>query len=396
MNYWQPHSWRDKPAMQLPTYENMHELNEVVNTLSQLQPLTHVADINQLTARLDQASKKETFILHVGDCVESFLDANAIITAKKIAHMQTLQTLLATKINIPVVTIGRLAGQYAKPRTCAYETNQLGDQLTSYRGDIINRFPPNLQSRRPDPKLMLQAYACSKAIIKQLQHKTSDDKFFISHEALLLFYEEALTKAVSNKWYNLSTHFLWLGVRTLEHSPAHIEYLCGIENPIAIKVGPTTCLKNLVNIIKKLNADNRKGRLTIIHRFGSEQVATFLPALINQIQQHHLAVLWFCDPMHGNTELTTNGIKTRKKAKIIAELKQSFAIHAAMNTYLAGVHLEATYDAVIECLDEYHSESALSQNYKTLLDPRLNDSQSIEIINAIGDFYQTTLIPRAR
>lgn len=395
MEYWKPSSWREKPATQLPKYECINELNEVVSQLSCFQPLVHVNEIDKLRRVLHRVVNKEAFILHIGDCAESFLDANDVITTKKIEHIQTLKMILSTKINIPVITIGRLAGQYAKPRTYEYEINHDNSILMSYRGDIINQFPADLNSRRPNPNLMLKAYACSQTIIKQLnQYKVHDDadRIYISHEALLLFYEEALTKVHENKWYNLSTHLLWLGIRTLEHSPAHVEYLRGIENPIAIKVGPSTCLDNLVSIIKKLNKDNLPGRLSIIHRFGSSYIDTYLPALINKINQHQLHVLWLCDPMHGNTELTNSGMKTRKKEKIISELEQAFAIHAKMKTYLAGVHLEATYDEVIECVDKNHNECALSKNYKSLLDPRLNYNQSIEIINAIGDYGHTARI----
>lgn len=388
-NIWTPKSWQSKPAVQLPTYPSSEHLDLVVDELSDLPALVSVKSVNRVTQLLAKAAKGEAFFLQAGDCAESFLDCTPEISHAKVAYLKKMGMALLKGIDLPVIAVGRLAGQYTKPRTAEQECHD-GQLIPAYRGDMINHAAPLLSQRIPDPQLMLKGYACAAAILNHIKVCTAmpglKDEIYVSHEALLLHYEQALTRYDKNygRWYDLSTHFPWVGMRTMGHGNAHMEYLRGIANPIGIKIGPTVNLQQMKELLIALDPDHRPGRLTLICRLGAENIERILPEIIAAVSSIKKEVTWFCDPMHGNTE-TFLGVKTRRVEKIIAEVEASCKIHKKLGVPLGGVHLEATHEDVLECISEELSftKENVYAHYKSLLDPRLNRQQASQVIDAV-------------
>ena len=442
MSDWSPSSWRGLPIKQQPTYPNQEELNKVLSELKNYPPLVFAGEVRNLKSQLAKAVEGEAFLLQGGDCAESFSEfhANNIRdTFKVLLQMAVVMTYAA---GVPVIKIGRLGGQFAKPRSSETETQ--GDvTLDSYRGDIINSVEFTKEARTPDPKRMIKAYNQSAATLNLLRafasggladlhqvHKWNLDfahqsevakkyeelaeqieqslrfmeacgvtsktyrtlretDFFTSHEALLLPYEEAFTRkdSITGDWYNVAAHMVWIGDRTRQLDGAHVEYFRGIKNPVGVKAGPTMTPDELVKLCWKLNPDNEPGRLNVIVRMGANKVANHLPSLIRAIEAEGIKVLWSCDPMHGNTIKSSNNYKTRPVEDILTELKQFFQIHKSEGTVAGGVHLEMTGKNVTECIGGSFTitEEDLSSRYHTHCDPRLNADQSLELAFLIAD-----------
>ena len=431
---WTPSSWRDKPALQMPVYPDAAELAAAQDELRALPPLVTSREILSLKQQLAEAQEGRRFLLQGGDCAESFSECNAEVITNRLKVLLQMSLVLVHGLKVPVVRVGRFAGQYAKPRSADMETRD-GVALPSYRGDIVNGPEFTAQARIPDPRRMVKAHARSamtmnfvrslidggfadlhhpeywglgwvgqsphaaeyQAMVenigdavrfmetlagRQMQSLNRVD-FYTSHEALLLPYEEAQTRKVprADGWFNLSTHFPWIGMRTAALDGAHVEYFRGIQNPVAVKVGPSVTPEQLLPLIDALNPDNEPGRLGLIHRMGAEQIADRLPPLLEAVRREGRRVLWICDAMHGNTESTRNGYKTRRFENIRSEIEQAFDLHAAAGTRLGGVHLELTGENVTECLGGARelTELDLQRAYRTTVDPRLNYEQALEI-----------------
>ncbi|HOZ05422.1 MAG TPA: 3-deoxy-7-phosphoheptulonate synthase class II [Arenimonas sp.] len=431
---WTPASWRARVALQQPTYPDLAALEHVQNELSLLPPLVTSWEILALKKQLAEAQEGKRFLLQGGDCAESFSDCESGLISNRLKVLLQMSLVLVHGLRLPVVRVGRFAGQYAKPRSTDTETKD-GIVLPSYRGDFINQPEFTEAARMPDPRRMVKGHARSamtmnfvRALIDGgfadlhhpeywdldwVSHSPLSDEyhkmveavgnavrfmetisgsdlnnlnradFYTSHEALLLPYEEALTRKVprQNGWFNLSTHFPWIGMRTADIDGAHTEYFRGIRNPIAIKIGPSVTPDQLLKLADVLNPENEAGRLTFIQRMGAAKVTEKLPPLIKAIQSEGKKVLWVCDPMHGNTESTSNGYKTRRFDNIRSELDQSFDVHAALGSRLGGVHLELTGENVTECLGGARelTETDLERAYTSTVDPRMNYEQSLEI-----------------
>lgn len=442
---WQINSWRDLPILQQPKYPDQNELKIVEEQLKTFPPLVAIDEIEQLNKQLEAVCHRQAFLLQGGDCAESFGEFSHDNLKSFFRTIMQMTIALMHGIKKPVVKIGRIAGQYAKPRSQDFEDIN-GIMLPSYRGDIINKIDDNLLARTPDPKLLIESYFYSASSLNYLRslalggygnlskinkwneefiHNISSDKsienvvdeindmldfikscgldtksipqlttasFFTSHEALLLNYEEAFTKFSTEhqKYYDLSAHFLWIGDRTRNPNHAHIEFMRGISNPIAFKVGPSISKEDLIALIKILNPDNIAGRLTLITRMGADKVSTLLKPLIAEVQKHKLNVIWTCDPMHGNTIKSTNGYKTRKFDDVLKEILEFFKLHKELDSYAGGVHFEMTGQDVTECLggNQNISELNLKDRYHTHCDPRLNSSQSIELAFAIAEEFK--------
>lgn len=431
---WSPQSWRRFPALQQPKYQDSTKLARVSERLGQLPPLVTSGEILELKRALAEAQEGRRFLLHGGDCAESFVDCTNEIIVNRLKVLFQMSLILAHGLRQPVIRVGRFAGQYAKPRTSDLET-QAGVTLPCYRGDIVNALAFDPAAREPDPERMFQAHAFSaltlnftRALVeggfgdlrhpeywrldwidqspRAVEYRRAVDQiadslrfmqtlgghivedrlhggFYTSHEALLLHYEEAITRPVPHRggWYNLSTHLPWMGMRTSALDGAHVEYLRGLSNPIAIKVGPTMQPDELLRLIDRLNPHEEPGRLTLITRMGRERIAQALPPVLSAVRNAGRRVLWVVDPMHGNTETTRNGYKTRRFENIRDELDLAFGIHAAEGTRLGGVHLEMTGEDVTECLGGARSlaETDLGRAYKSAVDPRLNYEQAMEL-----------------
>jgi 3-deoxy-7-phosphoheptulonate synthase len=431
---WSPDSWQARRAAQQPIYANPSALASALAEVRRLPPLVTSWEVLALKRQLAEAAAGRRFLLQGGDCAESFADCDSGTISNRLKVLLQMSVVLIHGLKLPVVRVGRFAGQYAKPRSADTETRD-GVTLPSYRGDIINGPGFNAAEREPDPSRMVRAHACSamtmnfvRALIDGgfadlhhpeywelgwLEHSPrareyremvasigeavrfmetlagepigsfSRVEFYTSHEALLLHYEQALTRQVPRQWgwFNLSTHFPWIGMRTADLDGAHVEYFRGIRNPIGVKVGPSVVPEQLVELARVLNPGNEPGRLTFIHRMGADKIADRLPPLLNAIRREGAEVLWCCDPMHGNTESLANGIKTRRFDKIAAELEQAFDLHAAAGTRLGGVHLELTGEDVTECLGGARDLTAddLQRAYRSTVDPRLNYEQSLEL-----------------
>jgi 3-deoxy-7-phosphoheptulonate synthase len=431
---WTPASWQNKPAAQMPSYPDRKALQSVLVELAQLPPLVTSWEIENLKAQLASATRGERFILQGGDCSESFAecDSEAIVSKLKILLQMSLVLVQGGKKR--VTRVGRFGGQYAKPRSTDTETRN-GVTLPCYRGDMINRAGFTLEDRTADPQLLLRAYERSgltvnfvRALIEggfaDLRHPEYWElafvakcphaadyfrmvesigeslrfmevlsgasmadiarvDFFTSHEGLHLSYEQAQTRQPPHrtKWYDLSTHFPWIGERTRALDGAHVEYFRGVANPIGVKIGPGFTPDEALALADCLNPDNEPGRLTFIHRLGAQRVAECLPPLVEAMRRQERQVLWCCDPMHGNTETTSTGIKTRRFEKILAELETSYRVLEECGAHLGGVHFELTGDNVTECLGGASgvTEADLTRDYRTQLDPRLNYEQAMEM-----------------
>ncbi len=435
---WHPASWQQRTAKQQATYPSQEALNDVLVQLSGLPPLVTSWEIEALRQQLAAAERGEAFLLQGGDCAENFSDCSSPIITNKLKILLQMSLVLIHGLNKRVIRVGRIAGQYAKPRSADTETRD-GITLPSYRGDLINGPGFTAAERIPDPARLLRGYgraamtlnfirALSDCGFADLHHPENWDlefvqhspqareyqrvvqdlskslhfleilggsrnpeiqrvQFFTSHEGLHLHYEQALTREVPNKagYYNLSTHLPWIGFRTAAIDGAHVEYFSGIQNPVGVKVGAGMSIDWLQELLERLNPDNEPGKLVFIHRFGAEGIADGLPPLIEAVQRMERRVLWICDPMHGNTETTRNGYKTRRFDNILSELQQAFDIHRTAGSILGGVHFELTGDDVTECLGGARGldEAGLARAYKTQVDPRLNYEQAMEMAMAV-------------
>ena len=431
---WTTDSWKAKPAVQQPNYPDQAALDAALAELHRLPPLVTSWEVNTLKAQLADAQAGNRFVLQGGDCAESFADCESGLIANRLKVLLQMSLVLVHGLRTPVVRVGRFAGQYAKPRSADTETRD-GITLPCYRGDIVNAPEFTPAARTPDPRLLIEGHKRSAMTINfvrglidggfaDLHHPEYWDldwvhhaplaeeyskrveaigesvkfmetlagqtigefnrvEFFSSHEALLLNAEAAQTRQVPRQtgWYNLSTHLPWIGMRTAAVDGAHVEYMRGIRNPIAVKVGPAMSADWVQALCAILNPDNEPGRLTLIHRMGVGKIAGALPGLIEAVRAKGHRVLWLCDPMHGNTQSTGNGLKTRRFDDILGEVEQSFAIHAACGSKLGGVHLELTGEDVTECLGGARdlTEADLERAYRSQVDPRLNYEQALEL-----------------
>ena len=441
---WSPSSWRKKEASHMPKYLDEPLLNKTLKEISKFPPLVFAGEARLLKEKLAEVSNGNAFLLQGGDCAESFADFhpnNIRDTFKVILQMAVVLTFGAS---CPVVKVGRIAGQFAKPRSAPTEVfNNI--ELESYKGDIINGIDFNERDRNPDPNRLIKAYNQSASTLNLLRafsqggfanlnkihqwnlnfvkdenaakfqeissrideclsfmeacgingdsvRQLNETDFFTSHEALLLQYEEALTRvdSTTGKWYDVSAHMLWVGDRTRHLDGAHIEFLKGIENPLGIKVGPTTKTDELLKILDVLNPDNQAGRITLICRMGHEKVSSILPKIIKSVKKEGKNVVWTCDPMHGNTIKSSTGFKTRPLKDIISEIQQFFQIHKSQDTYPGGVHLEMTGQDVTECMGGLQeiTDEDLKNRYHTYCDPRLNASQALELAFLLSDYLK--------
>jgi len=434
MHDWTPSSWSRATARQLPTYPDSAALQSVLGQLAELPPLVTSWEVESLKAQLGEAAEGKRFLLQGGACAESFDHCRPAVITNKLKILLQMSLVLVYGLRRRIIRVGRFAGQYAKPRSDDSETRD-GVTLPAYRGDLINRPGFSESERHPDPELLLRGYEHSALTLNfirslvgggfaDLHHPEYWDlefvnhsprareyqnmvqaigeslrfmetlagtqigditrvDFYTSHEGLHLPYEQAQTRTVPHRdgWYNLCTHMPWIGMRTSEVDGAHVEYFRGIRNPIGLKVGPSMTPDWLRQLIETLHPDDEPGRLTLIHRFGHDRLAECLPPLIAAVRQTGRKVVWCCDPMHGNTETTDSGYKTRRFENILSELEQAFDIHASEGSFLGGVHFELSGDNVTECIGGARglTEVDLSRAYESAVDPRLNYEQALEM-----------------
>ncbi len=385
---WRTDSWQRYRAQQQPDYRDQAHLAAVLRQITQHPTLVTFAEVMRLREQLRQVFMGQAFILQGGDCAERFADCTPQKVSTRLQLMQQMAALIRTPANIKVLHIARMAGQYAKPRTHAFETIA-GQRMHTFRGDNINSFTPEPQQREPNPQRLEQGYRCAATTLKHLRNLWSPTHgdFFTAHEGLLLAYEQALTTAAERHWYNHGAHLLWIGNRTAQAEQAHVEYLRGISNAIGVKIGPTADPQEIVAIVRILNPDNACNRVVLIARFGCEKVQALLPRFIMAMQQAALNVIWTVDPMHGNTFYTAHDVKTRHLHHVAAEIQHSFALHRRYGSRLGGVHLELSDDNITECLggQDNLQTSDLSRAYHTACDPRLNRNQSLEIAKLVGE-----------
>jgi len=381
MATWIPASWRTLPAEQIPAYPDAAALAAVERQLGVAEAIASIADSARLGSEIARVASGEAFILQGGDCAESFGEGGLASVGATIALFGAMSAQVAEGLGAPVVKIARIAGQFAKPRTSDVETRS-GVTLPAYRGDIINGPLFDAASRTPDPARMLRAHQESLAAARLL----GPTPIYTSHEALLLPYEQALTRRDGDgRWWSVSGHSLWLGDRTRQRHGAHVEFLRGIANPIGIKIGPDAAPDELIRLCEMLDPDNRPGRLMLIGRFGAARVAERLPRLMRATRAAGLAAVWMSDPMHGNT-LQFGGIKLRRVDDILGEIAAFFAIAHAERVHSGGVHLEMSAQDVTECIGGRGPGSIdeLSRNYLSACDPRLNHDQAIDVAGEIA------------
>jgi 3-deoxy-7-phosphoheptulonate synthase len=439
MSEWSPTSWRSRPATQQPAYPDPEAVRRAVAELARLPPLVTSWEIEALRGRLARAARGELFLLQGGDCAESFDECASDAITAKLKILLQMSLVLVHGAKLGVVRVGRIAGQYAKPRSADTET-QGGVTLPAYRGDLVNLPGFTLAERTPDPRLLLRGYehaaltlnfirALADGGFADLHHPENWDLSFVknqevaaeygrvvgslrdslefmeavsggqlgdirrvdlytSHEGLVLDYEQAQTRRVPRRsgWYNLSTHMPWIGMRTLDAGGAHVEYFRGIENPIGIKVGPSVAPAQLVELLEILDPARLPGRVVVMHRMGAAAIEAALPPLIEAVRKAGRVVVWSSDPMHGNTETLVGGKKTRRFDRILGELERAFEIHTALGSTLGGVHFELTGDNVTECIGGAGglAEADLGRDYRTRVDPRLNYEQALEMAMLIG------------
>jgi 3-deoxy-7-phosphoheptulonate synthase len=450
---WTPDSWRKKPIVQVPDYPDPAALAAVEKQLSSFPPLVFAGEARELKKKLARVCAGEAFLLQGGDCAESFAEHGPNNIRDFFRVFLQMAVVLTFAGGSPVVKIGRIAGQFAKPRSSPTEKKG-GVELPSYRGDIINGNDFTPEARIPDPRRQIEAYRQSAATLnllrafahggyanlatvhqwmlgfvkdspqarryQELAERISEALGFMracgldleshpelrttdlytSHEALLLGFEEAMTRidSTSGDWYDTSGHMVWIGDRTRQPDHAHVEYCRGIKNPIGLKCGPSLKPDELVKLIDILNPDNEPGRLTLICRFGNEKVGEHLPALIRAVKREGRNVIWSCDPMHGNTITSVSGYKTRPFDRILGEVKEFFAVHAAEGSYAGGVHLEMTGQNVTECTGGARpiSDSDLNDRYHTFCDPRLNAEQSIDMAFLVAELLKKERAMKAK
>jgi len=436
---WNPHSWKNHRILQPITYRDPKLLQQRLDEIQQSVPLVYPGEVERLLSFLADAQDGRRFILQAGDCAERFLDCNIHEISDKLKIILQMSLVLFYGIRKPIVRIGRIAGQYAKPRTSEFETVN-GITLPSYRGDNVNGFEFTAEAREPDPNRLIAAYRHSCQTLNWLRalndggfadvrhpelwtlsHMRDEEQpkfysdllervheannflellgeassefmrrvdLFTSHEALHLDYESALTRVLPNHQpYNLGAHFLWLGERTRALDGAHVEYLRGIANPLGIKVGPSADPEEIVNLTEQLNPQRVKGKITIITRLGAGIAQRKIPQMVDAFRKRSIGVVWSCDPMHGNAVRTDFGIKTRSFDAIVTELRETIAAHASCDSALHGVHFELTGAPVTECIGGSAgiSEDGLHVNYQTHCDPRLNYLQSLEMACLLAD-----------
>ena len=441
MSEWQKQNWRSKPRVQMPDYTDAAALAAVEAQLSNYPPLVFAGEARRLKQHLGAAARGEAFLLQGGDCAESFEQFSADAIRDTFKVMLQMAMVLTYGAKVPVVKVGRMAGQFAKPRSAPTEVVD-GVELPSYRGDIINELAFTPEARIPDPKKMLQAYTQAAATLNLLRafstggyadmsrvhswtlgftddqevqkyseianriqdsidfmaaaginsdtmHEFSTVEFYTSHESLLLEYEEALTRldSTSGNWLAGSGHMIWIGDRTRQPDGAHVEFCSGVLNPIGLKCGPTTTAEDLKVLMAKLNPENEEGRLTLIARFGAGNVGEHLPRLVKAVKEEGANVTWVCDPMHGNTIKSSTGYKTRPFDSVLREVRDFFGVHSAEGTIPGGVHFEMTGQDVTECTGGVRAvtEEDLSDRYHTACDPRLNASQSLELAFLVAE-----------
>ncbi len=442
---WTPDSWRSRPVLQMPEYPDAKALADVEAQLATFPPLVFAGEARNLKKALGRVAAGEAFLLQGGDCAESFAEHGANNIRDFFRVLLQMAVVLTYAGAVPVVKVGRIAGQFAKPRSSPTEKIN-GVELPSYRGDIVNDIAFTKEARTPDPQRQLMAYRQSAATLnllrafatggfanlgsvhqwmlgflkdspqsrryKELADRISDalnfmracgldleshpelraTDFYTSHEALLLGYEQAFTRvdSTTGDWYATSGHMIWIGDRTRQLDHAHVEYFRGIKNPIGLKCGPSLKPDELLKLIDILNPDNEPGRLTLINRSGADKVAESLPGLIRAVKREGRVVVWSCDPMHGNTITSTSGYKTRPFDRILSEVKSFFSIHAAEGTHAGGVHLEMTGQDVTECIGGARAitDEDLNDRYHTACDPRLNAEQSIDMAFLIAELLK--------
>lgn len=433
---WKPDSWRDYPIRQVPEYPDQGELKSVENELGGMPPLVFAGEARRLRQQLAEVAEGRAFLLQGGDCAESFAEFSANNIRDSFKVLLQMAIALTFGASCPIVKVGRMAGQFAKPRS--EPTEKQGDvELPSYRGDIINGIEFTEAARIPDPKRMVRAYNQASATLNLIRafaqggfadlhqvhqwnldfvadspaseryaemsaridealgflkacgitgeavQQIRETDFYTSHEALLLWYEEAMTRqdSLTGDWYDTSAHLVWIGDRTRDLEEAHVEYMRGIENPIGIKCGPTLDADDLLRLLEVLNPANEPGRVTLISRMGHENVEKYLPGLVRAVQKEGAKVVWSSDPMHGNMIKSATGYKTRPFDRILSEVRQVFAVHHAEGSYAGGIHVEMTGQDVTECLGgaQAINEERLSDRYHTHCDPRLNANQALEL-----------------
>ncbi len=441
MSEWQKTGWRRKPRVQMPDYTDQNTLWAAEAQLAKYPPLVFAGEARKLKAALGQAAKGEAFVLQGGDCAESFAEFSADNIRDTFKVLLQMAVVLTFGAKVPVVKVGRMAGQFAKPRSAPTESVG-GVELPSYRGDIVNGFEFVSGARVPDPNRMLQAYTQAAATLNLLRafstggfadvhrvhawtlgftdqeeaekyrdianriqdtldfmaaagmtaetaHDLGTVDFYTSHEGLLLEYEEALCRvdSTTGKWLAGSGHMIWIGDRTRQPDGAHVEFCRGVQNPIGLKCGPTTSAEDLKVLMEKLNPENEAGRLTLIARFGAGKVGEHLPRLIKAVREEGAHVVWSCDPMHGNTVKSSSGYKTRPFDAVLREVREFFAVHNAEGTIPGGVHFEMTGKDVTECTGGVRAvtDEDLSDRYHTACDPRLNASQALELAFLVAE-----------
>jgi 3-deoxy-7-phosphoheptulonate synthase len=451
MDKWRLSSWRDKPILQQPEYPNLSRLQRVESQLRRVPPLVFSNEIQELSRQLARVAEGQAFLLQGGDCAESFAEFNTENIQDTCKVILQMAVVLAFAGSCQVVKVGRLAGQFAKPRSS--ETETIEDvELPSYRGDMVNDIAFNKFARTPDPDRLMRVYNQSAATLNLLRaftkggladlhqvHQwnlefvkgsplgekyqnladrigealafmeacdvTSKDTpsirettLYTSHEALLLNYEEALTRQdkITGNWYDCSAHMIWVGERTRQLDKAHIEFVRGIKNPIGVKVGPSIDSDELLRLIEALNPHNEPGRLTIIVRMGADHIYEKLPPLIQSVKREGRKVVWSSDPMHGNTVKTSHGFKTRSFDQVLKEVQNHFEIHYAEGTYAGGIHCEMTGQNVTECIGGVQAitEKGLADKYFTHCDPRLNATQALELAFLISDFLKKARVKK--
>lgn len=434
-------AWRDLPAVQQPDWPDPAEVRTVGAELAKQPPLVFAGECDQLKERLAAVAMGEAFVLQGGDCAETFEGSTADAVRNKLKTLLQMAVVLTYAGSVPVVKIGRMAGQYAKPRSRPTEVRD-GVELPAYRGDAVNGFAFTPEARRNDPRRLLQAYHCSAVTLNLCRafttggyadlrqaHSWNQDfvgqspagqryerlageidralafmkacgadpeefhrvEFYSSHEALLLEYERAMTRIDTRTGlpYDVSAHLLWIGERTRTLNGAHVEFLRHIRNPIAVKLGPTATADQAIGLIERLNPEREPGRLTFITRMGAGQIRDALPPLVEKVTQHGSPVAWVCDPMHGNTFEALGGYKSRRFSDVVDELAGFFEVHHALGTHPGGIHIEFTGDDVTECVGGGHEivEDDLHQRYETACDPRLNRGQSLDLAFMVAEMY---------
>jgi 3-deoxy-7-phosphoheptulonate synthase len=434
--------WRGLPAAQQPDWPDLGRLRAVTAELAGLPPLVFAGECDLLRERLAAVARGEAFVLQGGDCAETFASATADAVRAKLQTLLQMAVVLTYGASVPIVKIGRMAGQFAKPRSRPVEVRD-GAALPAYRGDAVNGFEFSAAARTPDPARLLRAYHCSAVTLNLCRafatggyadlhqvHAWNQDfvsqspagqryerlageidralafmracgadpeelravELFSSHEALLLDYEQALTRTDSRtgQAYDTSAHFVWVGERTRDPRGAHIEFASGIRNPIGVKVGPDTAPGDVLALIARLNPDRDPGRLTLITRMGATRVRDALPPLIKAVVAEGLEVPWVCDPMHGNTFEAPSGHKTRRLDDVLDEVQGFFEVHRGLGTHPGGIHIEFTGDNVTECVGGSHEIAAadLHQRYETACDPRLNRSQALDLAFTVAENYR--------